>query len=269
MINGDINTIGIYRAKIQSQEGNKYKIFIPSLYTGKQDEIEINKNSLLLADICSNINSQLQQNEMCWVMFENGNMNYPVIIENDLTTAIMNFNGAFVNNPGTDSATFVGGNVSTGEGNENRDSIFNALIAAGLNVAGACGALANIHHESRFNPAAYNPNDPGGSHGICQWNVNAGRWGKCKQFCKDNNFDYNSLTGQVNYLIFELQNNYSSTWNTLNGVTNDASGAMAASEFFTIHFEVPADRYNEAKRRSPEAAELFKLYSSAVAISSP
>jgi hypothetical protein len=52
-----------------------------------------------------------------------------------------------------------------------RQLIYNKLIAAGLKPHQALGALYSLGGESStFDTGAYNPNDPGGSIGIGQWN---------------------------------------------------------------------------------------------------
>ena len=116
---------------------------------------------------------------------------------------------------------------------------------AGLNTAAACGLLANIKAESSFRPTAYNPN--GGSYGICQWT--GGRKTRLQNYCEDNGLDYTTLHGQLQFLEYELQNNYSKVWKYITAVDNTADGAYDAGYYFCYHFEVPANRASRSASR--------------------
>lgn len=138
---------------------------------------------------------------------------------------------------------------------------------AGLSPAAACGVCANIQSESSFNCGAkgdymwkclncgtwnaskYNicQNKDCGkaqgsaavvptSFGICQWHH--GRGDRMKAFA---GADWeNNLTGQLGYLMSELQGGYSGVLNALRLVNNDVYGACYAADVFVRKFEVPA-----------------------------
>ena len=79
----------------------------------------------------------------------------------------------------------------------NETTIYNFLVNdMNLNTAAACGMLANIYHESGFNPNA--TGDGGTSYGICQWHDS--RWIAMKNWCNSNGYDWTSLNGQLHYL---------------------------------------------------------------------
>lgn len=121
----------------------------------------------------------------------------------------------------------------------------------GVTAGGAIGIIANIHHESTFRANAVG--DRGTSFGICQWHY--GRGDNMKAHCINYNgvsWD-NNLSGQVDYLIHELKNSYKSTWEKVTTAPNTLEGAKSVAEYFCIHFEIPADKYNKAKDRAATA----------------
>ena len=74
-----------------------------------------------------------------------------------------------------------------------------------LNDAACCGVMANIYGESRFDPSAYCIDVDGlPSFGLCQWH--AGRLDQLKDYCKENGLDYNTVSGQMSFLKYELNN---------------------------------------------------------------
>lgn len=124
--------------------------------------------------------------------------------------------------------------------------IFNFLIRdMKLNNAAACGVMANIYHESGFNPRRVG--DGGTSYGICQWHNS--RYTALRTWCKSKGYDYTTLNGQLNYLKFELSQNSSRyLWNgktiysNISKVKNTAQGAYDAAYYWCYYFEVPANR---------------------------
>ena len=152
---------------------------------------------------------------------------------------------------------FSGNKVSVGKstssgvqtGNANQDSIYNYLAEQGFNDAAICGILANIQHESSFDPNALG--DGGTSYGICQWHNN--RWSQLESYCNNNNLDSSSIDGQVSYLVWELQNQYPSVYNKIKNVPNTAQGAYDAAYEWTVNFEVPANKYSEGQSRGNTA----------------
>lgn len=131
-------------------------------------------------------------------------------------------------------------------GSTNEATVYSFLVnKVGFNSAGACGVMANIQHESSFNPHA--TGDNGTSYGICQWHNS--RWTAMKNWCKANGYDSTTLTGQLNYLKFELsQNNSNYLWNgktiynKIKGGANSAQGAYDAGYYWCYYYEVPANK---------------------------
>ena len=62
-----------------------------------------------------------------------------------------------------------------------------------------------------------------------------------------------NLSGQLDYLWYDITTNYTGVFNHLQSVSNDTSGVASAAEYWCIHFEVPSDKYNKAKQRAVTA----------------
>ena len=114
----------------------------------------------------------------------------------------------------------------------------------GLNAAAACGVLGNLHVETggTFSPAAYNPNDSGGtkSYGVCQWNdgkAAGDRYGQLLQWCGANGLDAKSLAGQLRFMQHELETTPYYRLAALKAVDNTAEGAYTAAQIFAIYYE--------------------------------
>ncbi len=122
----------------------------------------------------------------------------------------------------------------TGRSNETVvcDYLVNTM---GLNSAAACGVLACISKESGFSPTA------GSSYyGLCQWG--SSRKTKLMNYCSSNGYDYTTLTGQLHFLEYELNNTYSSVGSYLRSVSNDTAGAYKAGYYFSYYYLIPGNR---------------------------
>ena len=123
----------------------------------------------------------------------------------------------------------------------NETEVFNFCIEyMGLNTAAACAVVANIYCESSFNPNAKGDYVDGvhTSYGICQWHNS--RYTNLINWCNNNGYDYTTLTGQLNFLMYELKNSYKSVWNKLTTVENTADGCYDAAAYWCARYEVPA-----------------------------
>jgi len=137
----------------------------------------------------------------------------------------------------------------------------------GLPVASAVGITANIFFESGYSPASLGDYMTIGgkrvptSFGICQWhnhNGNSGGRGDKMKAYVGSDWATN-LTGQLEYLWFDLTNNYKTLYKNLLNIVNTAEGARTAAERWCIVFEVPANKESVAVNiRGPKAIELWK-----------
>ena len=137
---------------------------------------------------------------------------------------------------------------------ENANYVFAYLTERlGYTEAAACGIMANIRCESTFNPHAWNAG--GGSYGLCQWT--GGRYGRLRNWCGSNGFDYTTIDGQLAYLEYELENHYPRVEEYLRSVENTADGAYDAGQYYCYHFEAPASRGSVSVYRGGLASGTF------------
>ena len=106
-----------------------------------------------------------------------------------------------------------------------------------LSNAAACGVLANIEHESNFQPTIYG--DQCTSYGLCQWhNV---RFSALRGYCAALGLDYRTVEGQLAYLRYELGNKYTTLLLNLQAIDDTPDGAYRAAYLWCIHFEKPSN----------------------------
>ena len=152
----------------------------------------------------------------------------------------------------------IGGSAGTANtNNPNRDQIYNYLSSKGYNKAAIIGILANIRAESSYKTDALG--DGGTSYGICQWHNS--RWDQLKSYCSQNGKDSTTMEGQLDFLMYELENKYPQLNQTLKSVSNDPSGAYQAAYEWTVKFERPASmEAGGAKRGNYAQSELWNEY---------
>ena len=114
-----------------------------------------------------------------------------------------------------------------------------------LSNAAACGVLANIEHESNFQPTIYG--DKGTSYGLCQWHNE--RFTALRGYCNALGLDYRTVQGQMAYLKYELGNKYTSLLLTLQAIDNTPDGAYRAAYLWCVRFEMPSNMQVKAVQR--------------------
>ena len=123
----------------------------------------------------------------------------------------------------------------------------------GMPASSACGVIANIEHESNFNPNALG--DGGTSYGICQWH-NPSRWDQLIAFCNDNGYDWETMDGQLYYLEYEITQGgeaYTGIYSVLMSQTDNSLGAYQAGYEWCVRFERPEDAESKAVNRGYSA----------------
>ena len=114
-----------------------------------------------------------------------------------------------------------------------------------LSDAAACGVLANIEHESSFQPTIVG--DKGTSYGLCQWHNE--RYSALRGYCSALGLDYRTVEGQMAYLKYELGNKYTSLLLSLQAIDNTPEGAYRAAYLWCIQFERPSNMQVKAVQR--------------------
>ena len=149
-------------------------------------------------------------------------------------------------------SSFASGTRSVSQ--NNADAVFAYLTEnMQLNSAAACGVMANMCAESAMNPKCkYLDTNGKISYGLCQWN--GSRFTSLKKWCASNGCDYQTVSGQMRYLDYELNASYKKVLNYLYNVKDSASGSYDAAYYWCYYYEIPASR----ERRSKERGNLAK-----------
>ena len=132
-------------------------------------------------------------------------------------------------------------NVDTSyqSGSSNKQSVCLSLKTSGFSNNAVAAIMTNMQAESSFRTDALG--DGGTSYGLCQWHN--GRYSALKNYCGS---EYNTVKCQLAYLIKELRESYKGVYNNL--LSNNTANAMAS--YYCIHFEVPANRYENCPNRA-------------------
>lgn len=255
LYNYDSAMKGIYRAILLTNDtSNNARLYIPSICNNSIPCPLYSDGSLNTSVYNNNINSYFQARWVnpnlsqlssasgpvaCWVIFENGNINYPVIIayfSNVVLTGALSFSS------GAPGNTYSGGVLE----DANAMAIFNRLIWHGASIGGACALLGMIHEESKWDPTLENSI---GAVGLCQWYaetrkgplINGGEVGG-KSWPKPTN--YKDLNTQVDYMVLELQYANipkSPTWDEICKEYNNINDILDLMWRLVRYFEVPFD----------------------------
>ena len=131
-----------------------------------------------------------------------------------------------------------------------------------FNKAACCGIIANLAQETggQFNYEANNAdaNNNAQNLGIVQWQ--GGRATNLKRFAEEKGKSWNDLSVQLEFIEYELKNNYSKVYDVLINVPNTAPGAYEAGLSFAQDYEVCSANYNGHNFQTERAAIAKKLF---------
>ena len=149
-----------------------------------------------------------------------------------------------------DTSTVVVDNLDN-----NAESVVRFMMAQGLNAAAGVGIAANIYHESSFRTNAEGDYQNGvpTSFGLCGWHL--GRGDRMKQMAGPN--WATNMSGQLQYLWYELTTSYTTVLSFLKSVPNNESGARAAANNFVRQFERPANVDYQSQIRQNTASQMW------------
>lgn len=119
--------------------------------------------------------------------------------------------------------------------------------------AAACGVMANIDEESKFDPRAIG--DAGTSYGICQWRGE--RLRGLVSWCENNGKDGRAIIPQLFYMQYELDTTHKATLEALRTVSDTAEGAYEAAKSWCLLFEIPANKEAKAEGRGVLAMNTY------------
>ena len=125
--------------------------------------------------------------------------------------------------------------VPLNSGNATKDEVYKYLkTKTNFNDAAIAAIMGNIQQECSYNiNSTYLESNGYTSHGLCQWN--GGRYENLQNYCGDN---ISSVESQLDFMIHELETEYSTAYNALLNAENTADGARAAALTFASRYEV-------------------------------
>lgn len=132
------------------------------------------------------------------------------------------------------------GSMNYIDGESNKQSICLTLKSTGFSDNAVAALLTNIKHESSFNPNVLGDN--GTSYGLCQWHEE--RYDNLKTTYP---YSYKTIDSQLEFLMYELENEYISVYNALDKGTDSTSDLTYN---FCANFEIPYDTKNTCKNRA-------------------
>lgn len=147
---------------------------------------------------------------------------------------------------------------SDGDAEANNQTIYNFLIQqVGVNHAAACGMLGNLKKESTyFDPKVENSDS--GAYGIVQWLGD--RINNLKTYCSNNSYQYDSLDGQLNFMKYELENDYKKVLDYMKNAANTLEGAKQVAEYVCRNYEIPGNIEAEVVERKKLAEEQYNKF---------
>ena len=135
------------------------------------------------------------------------------------------------------------------------DKAIGFLMGKGLTLAQAAGIAGNLHKESGFNPTV-KPGDRGTSFGIAQWHASRGE--NMKKWTKQNGYDPNSFSGQMEYLWWELNHTEKNTLSKLSKVDDPKEAAFMFAKYFERC--AACQEKSRIKSRLEKAQEFYDNY---------
>lgn len=136
----------------------------------------------------------------------------------------------WLNPPESEDFTTFNGDIFN-SGLSNAQIIWLFLRQNGFSAAAAAGVMGNMWAESHLNP---DTNEVGGygGYGLCQWTFT--RKTDLINWCNSNGYDYRSLEGQLNFMMYEFNQPYYqqnlSNYKNINDV-------WTATDQWLTHFE--------------------------------
>ena len=176
--------------------------------------------------------------------------------------------------PQADGSGLMGGDIFS-SGASNADIIWSFFRMNGFSAAATAGAMGNFEAESGLIPDTYELGNSGygGSkgYGIAQWtNTGPGQerrdW--MMNWCTSNGYDYSTLKGQLNYLLYEYDKQY---YQNLLGASYKASTSVwQATDDWLTYFEGCTLHQAEAQwsRRINSANTFYNKYKDYVQVPS-
>lgn len=116
---------------------------------------------------------------------------------------------------------------------ENANAIYKRLKEKyGYDDHQIASAMGTFHKESNgFNTSIEGDKDIGGSYGLGQWNVKAGRFADLQKFAAANNSDWKSVDTQVDFFVHEMKTTYKTAGSMFSNATTVAESTSAMHNY--------------------------------------
>ncbi|MCW6701383.1 phage tail tip lysozyme [Anaerococcus sp. NML200537] len=124
----------------------------------------------------------------------------------------------------------------TGDGNSQK--IWNYFKGKGFSNAGIAGIMANLYHESGYDPAI-KQNGGGPGRGLAQWE--GPRFTALQEFARGRSKSWTDLQTQLDFIMHEMKTNHSASFINSFKTSNDAYQSAAN---FENQFEKPKHNHN-------------------------
>jgi len=160
------------------------------------------------------------------------------------------------------SASSAGdGSITGTTGNSTKEKIWNFLKQKGCSDFTASGILGNLEKESETfnvtdNEKGYDEPTNGSGYGIVQWTF-TDRQGPLMNWTAENGLDYHTLEGQLNFMWYEMNNNYGGMMPELLGATSTDEATMT----FHDNYEGSGDGEEGLQKRRDFAARTYNEFS--------
>lgn len=116
-----------------------------------------------------------------------------------------------------------------GDSSSNKNKIYQYFRNKGISKVGVSALMGNLQAESGFEPTTKNS---GGCYGIVQW---CDRRSNLESYARKNGMDYTKLNTQLDFIWYEFNNGYKSTYNYIKSATDISS----ATNYFCNNYERP------------------------------
>lgn len=137
-----------------------------------------------------------------------------------------------------------------------RDTV-NFFVNKGYPLISAVAIAGNLYGESSLDPGVKGDVDKGGSFGLAQWNVNAGRFDKLKEFARTKGSSWDDFYTQLEFVDHELKNNFKDVHATL----MNPNSKLGESIYQLVYkYEIPQKKQEETIRRIGLAKGIYQIY---------
>lgn len=145
-------------------------------------------------------------------------------------------------------------------GGSTKEKIWNFLKQKGCSDFTAAGILGNLEKESTtFNLTdeenGYGGITPNSGYGLVQW-TSPNRQEDLVNWCAQNNLGYDSLDGQLNFMWYEMTNNYAGMMPELLGATSTDQATMT----FHDNYEISNDNESQLQERRNYASATYAQF---------